>query len=172
MSEKQVVEKAVKEVAKAVGYTAPIPVFSIPDYFAIYEPFQYLIGVANNIDPGDIFSVPAKGLIAYAPGTVAILGKDITGPIAHEIGHLVNRAKALKHESHGKVPFAIARELEKEADQFAASHGYGPQLIAVLEKFAKLYPEENGGEVNEHLNVTERTKIIRAAMPKAKGATA
>lgn len=121
------------------------------------------------------------GELVYGPGVTDYFTSDmLAGVIAHEIGHHVNgdpqRKKDLlspymtdftdgeKVEKVSKQFNSVFREQEYAADKFAATFGYGSQLIAALRHTAL----EQGGIFallddgdSTHPNVLDRIRRLR-----------
>lgn len=120
------------------------------------------------------------GELIYGPGVTKYFSPEaLSGVLAHELGHHVNGDPAKKKEllspyvsaltdadevKHLAEQFnPIFREQEFAADMFAASIGYGRELIEALlrsareERFWSLYDPGNG----THPNVYDRIERLR-----------
>lgn len=86
--------------------------------------------------------------------------KEITGVIAHELGHV-----ALQHG--GNYDLKTARQHETDADIWAAKLGYGPNLIAVLKTQLSRYGNNADPNAN-HPVYEDRIAAIKAAMESTK----
>lgn len=137
------------EVAERCGYEGPIPEFVI-----IHVP--KLIGVLSD-----------NSQLQADEGILSLVGERcLKAFIAHEIGHLIQPNKetlTYLEEVFGLVsPFKLQLMVtqEREADVFAARHGYGEDLMDGLDI---LYKGEDATPWYDPLS--ERKRLIRASMP-------